>query len=169
MTAVTPRSSRRRAAPSLHARARVARLRRARHDEVDRLLDLERIPLQFCGLDIERAEGIRQAARAGGSTDRPSRRAPALERVLPRPVQPTPRAHCAQRPGRSREAPVRARAPPPSRRDPAERRRATPPRSAGAPGRSRRTSWRALGLRSRGRPARSRSRAGTLLRRDRRA
>src|SRR5439155_14899139 len=31
--------------------------------EVDRLLDLERIPLEVCGLDIERAEGIRQAAR----------------------------------------------------------------------------------------------------------
>src|SRR5436190_17847764 len=31
--------------------------------EVDRLLDLERIPPEICALDIERAEGIRQAAR----------------------------------------------------------------------------------------------------------
>src|SRR5206468_969695 len=31
--------------------------------EVDRLLDLERIPLQVCSLDIERAKGIRQPAR----------------------------------------------------------------------------------------------------------
>ena len=31
--------------------------------EVDRLLDLERIPLEICGFDVERAKGIRQAAR----------------------------------------------------------------------------------------------------------
>src|SRR5438477_12851403 len=31
--------------------------------EVDRLLDLERIPLEVCGFHIERAESIRQPAR----------------------------------------------------------------------------------------------------------
>ena len=60
---MTPTSSRRRAAPSLHTRARAARLRRALTREVDRLLDFERIALQVYGFDIERAQGIRQPAR----------------------------------------------------------------------------------------------------------
>src|SRR5436190_5794688 len=48
--------------------------------EVDRLLDLERIPLEVCGLDIERAEGIRQAARGKDRRiDRPGERPDSLE------------------------------------------------------------------------------------------
>jgi len=48
--------------------------------EVDRLLDLERIPLEVCGLDIERAEGIRQAARGEDRRiDRPGERPDSIE------------------------------------------------------------------------------------------
>ena len=51
--------------------------------EVDRLLDLERIPLQVCGFDIERAEGIRQAARGEDRRiDRPGERPHSLECAL---------------------------------------------------------------------------------------
>jgi hypothetical protein len=48
--------------------------------EVDRLLDLERIPLEVCGLDIERAEGIRQAACGEDRRiDRPGERPDSIE------------------------------------------------------------------------------------------
>jgi len=48
--------------------------------EVDRLLDLERIPLEVCGLDIERAEGIRQpACGEDRRIDRPGERPHSIE------------------------------------------------------------------------------------------
>ena len=48
--------------------------------EVDRLLDLERIPLEVCGLDIERAEGIGQAARGEDRRiDRPGEHPDSIE------------------------------------------------------------------------------------------